>query len=148
MLSSRRAWYCRRSHRAARSDTGTVIVLCVVPQAQLLRRAWYRRHCHCAARGVTGVVVVPRVVSQGLLSCHVWCRGWCCWTAWSRGYGGHAACGVTVTIVTACDVVIASWSLCHMLSIAVITPRVVSQSQLSCHVVPQERGEWTKKSGS
>ena len=72
---------------------------------------------------------MPHVVSQGLLSCCTWCRRGCHQTAWSCGHGGHAACGVTVAIVAACDVVVVVLVVVlHVVVVAVVTERVVLRS--------------------
>jgi hypothetical protein len=111
-LSSHRAWYCRRSHRATRSDTGAVVVPCVVSQGLLSCHTWCHRGCHRAMCGVAGGVVrlrghmvavaMLRAVSRSLLlrrvmlssrpsRCAACCPSQSSHHVWCRSHDRHAA---------------------------------------------------------
>jgi len=119
VLSLHHVWYCRCCRCTMHGTAGAVFVPCMVPQALSSHYAWYHRRCLRTVHGTAGAAIVLHVVSQGLLLCHMWCYGWCHWTVWSRGCGGHATCGVMVAIVAACDVVI---------MVPVVVPHVVHRS--------------------
>jgi hypothetical protein len=133
LLSPCRVWCCRCYRQAALCHgcgchaTCSVTIAVVmpafaphmVPQVLSLCHAWcHRCYCH-SMHGVAGA----------LLSCHAWCRR-CCHRPMHGvagtvirlcGHGGHAMCGVMVTIVAACEVVIAvAVIVLHVVMVAVV----------------------------
>ena len=71
-----------------------------------------------------------------------WHRGCCRWAAWCHDHGRDATCGVTVTIVTPCGVVVAVVVVVLVIVVTVVTPCGVAA--VVAVITPRD---WSAKEG-